>query len=215
MLGRRSTRAVICNPHGETIWWGAGVHTVSNGPPKCAFHPLHLIVSLLSHTQFHTFERRHQSHNQKQKVKKQKRINSCSQQSVSYIKFHFRRRSFGLVRARSQLMVRNYIKKGNHGGGGRNAGLPPAYWDEQGGREAAAEAKRKREEEAAANEKADDDKRKADWMAMVARSKKQKKESTTEEAEDPLRRSPRKHAASSSAASSSAQDAESSAQSGA
>ena len=149
------------------------------------------------------------------KSKNKKRINNCSQQSVSYIKLHFRRRSFGLVRARSQLMVRNYIKKGNHGGGGRNAGLPPAYWDEQGGREAAAEAKRKREEEAAAKEKADDDKRKADWMAMVARSKKQKKESTTEEAEDPLRRSPRKHAASSSAASSSAQDAESSAQSGA
>ena len=37
MLGRRSTRAVICNPHGETIWWGAGVHTVSNGPPKIMY----------------------------------------------------------------------------------------------------------------------------------------------------------------------------------
>ena len=56
-----------------------------------------------------------------------------------------------VLRARSlQLLMRDRMKKGGHGGGGRNAGLWPNYWEEQGGREAAAEAKKKREEEAAA-----------------------------------------------------------------
>ena len=38
-------------------------------------------------------------------------------------------------------MVRNYVKKGGHGGARTSAGLPPGFWEDQGGRKAAAEAK--------------------------------------------------------------------------
>ena len=63
-------------------------------------------------------------------------------------------------------MVRKYVRKGGHGGGGRNAGLRPGFWDEQGGRKAAAEAKAQREAEAEAE--SEGQKRKADkmWQRM-------------------------------------------------
>ena len=173
-----------------------------------SIHPLHPIAYTTT-LNFLPFENCHQSPNRKKIT-----LNCDLLLFLKLQNFYFRRRYFKLFLARSQLLMRNYIKKGNHGGHGRGGGLPPGYWEEQGGRKAAAEAKKKRKEEAAAKRKADDDKSKAVWMAMVARSKEHKNESTTEEAEAAQRRSPRKHAASSSAASS-AQDAESSAQSGA
>ena len=42
-------------------------------------------------------------------------------------------------------MVRNYIRKGGHGGSRRNSGLWPFHWEDQGGRAAAAQAKANRE----------------------------------------------------------------------
>ena len=38
-------------------------------------------------------------------------------------------------------MVRNYVRKGGHGGSRPGAGLPPRYWDDQGGRTSAAAKK--------------------------------------------------------------------------
>ena len=73
-------------------------------------------------------------------------------------------------------MVRNYVRKGGHGGSGRNAGLRPGHWAEQGGRKEAAEAKAQREAEAEAE--SEGQKRKAEelWQRMGVRiaSKRQK-----------------------------------------
>ena len=41
-------------------------------------------------------------------------------------------------------MVRNYIRKGGHGGRRSNAGLPAGHWQDQGSRSAAAAAKAER-----------------------------------------------------------------------
>ena len=49
-------------------------------------------------------------------------------------------------------MPRNYIKKGGHGGGGRNAGLSAGHWDDQGGCAAAKAAKASAEAAAKAAE---------------------------------------------------------------
>ncbi len=38
-------------------------------------------------------------------------------------------------------MVRNYVKKGGHGGSRAGAGLPAGYWEGQGGRASAAAKK--------------------------------------------------------------------------
>ena len=41
-------------------------------------------------------------------------------------------------------MVRNYIRKGGHGGRRSNAGLPAGHWQDQGSRSAAAAVKAER-----------------------------------------------------------------------
>ena len=45
-------------------------------------------------------------------------------------------------------MVRNYIRKGGHGGRRDGAGLAAGFWEAQGGRKAAAAAKKQRKAEA-------------------------------------------------------------------
>ena len=39
-------------------------------------------------------------------------------------------------------MVKNYVKKGGHGGSRPGAGLPPRFWEDQGGRASAAAKKK-------------------------------------------------------------------------
>lgn len=58
-------------------------------------------------------------------------------------------------------MVRNYIRKGGHGGERRGAGNKPGHWDAQGGRAAAAAAKARREVEAKAKAEAEEKRRTA------------------------------------------------------
>ena len=45
-------------------------------------------------------------------------------------------------------MVRNYIRKGGHGGRRDGAGLTAGFWEAQGGRKVAAAAKKQRKAEA-------------------------------------------------------------------
>ena len=75
-------------------------------------------------------------------------------------------------------MVRNYIKKGGHGGRRRGQGLPAQHWEAQGGRKAAAEAKAQRKAEA--NAKVVEKKRTAAewWQAWAAPSSKQQEHSS-------------------------------------
>ena len=69
-------------------------------------------------------------------------------------------------------MVRNYIKKGGHGGHRAGAGLSKGHWDYQGGRAAAATAKTISKATAVAEKKTTFDGASAHWTAMVAASKK-------------------------------------------
>jgi hypothetical protein len=63
-------------------------------------------------------------------------------------------------------MVRNYIKKGGHGGKRVRAGLESGHWEQQGGRKAAAEAEHQRKVAALLKKKADADAAKARWRAL-------------------------------------------------
>ena len=61
-------------------------------------------------------------------------------------------------------MVRNYIRKGGHGGERRGAGNKPGHWDAQGGRAAAAAAKARRNAEAKATAEAEAQRRSEQWQ---------------------------------------------------
>ena len=106
-----------------------------------SIHPLHPIAYTTT-LNFLPFENCHQSPNRKKIT-----LNCDLLLFLKLQNFYFRRRYFELFLARSQLLMRNHIKIGNHGGHGCGGGLPPGYWDEQGGRKAAAEAKKKRDRE--------------------------------------------------------------------
>ena len=64
-------------------------------------------------------------------------------------------------------MVRNYIKKGGHGGRREGAGLRAGHWEEQGGRAAAGIAKAEHKAKAAHDKTA----AKARWAGFVGTSK--------------------------------------------
>ena len=96
-----------------------------------------------------------------------------------------------------QRMVRNYDKKGGHGGHRAGSAATPEMWEENGGREAVLEAaaERRLEEEAERRrveeaKKKEVEKSKRRWKEMVEKGKKQKA-ATEEDAAGP-RRSPRK-----------------------
>ena len=67
-------------------------------------------------------------------------------------------------------MVRNYVKKGGHGGHRSNSGLSPNHWMDQGGRGVVKQ--RKEKEKAAAKAKAEDNAQKAAerWKQMCTTS---------------------------------------------
>ena len=73
--------------------------------------------------------------------------------------------------------MRNYIKKGGHGGKRVGAGLKAGHWDEQGGRKRAAEAKKQSKAAAQARHKANAVAAKARWSAMCTNATKQQKSS--------------------------------------
>ena len=93
-------------------------------------------------------------------------------------------------------MVRNYIKKGGHGGA-RGGGLPPAFWDDQGGRAAAGVTKADSKAKAAADKKTAVDAADAHWKIMLGNSTNARSAHSEQPAAE-LRRSPRKAAALSS-----------------
>ena len=94
-------------------------------------------------------------------------------------------------------MVRNYVKKGGHGGS-RGGGLPHGYWDDQGGRAAAGIAKAQSKAKAAADKKNAVERASERWQKMVGTSEKTQNAPCEQLAAAELRRSPRKAAASSS-----------------
>ena len=65
-------------------------------------------------------------------------------------------------------MVKNYVRRGSHGGSRRNAGLPPGFWEEQGGRQAAAEKMKKRKVEDAASRQHSLQQAKQRWLQWSA-----------------------------------------------
>ena len=68
-------------------------------------------------------------------------------------------------------MVRNYKRKGGHGGKREGAGCKPGQWEDQGGRAVAVIAKRdlkKRVADAVAAEKAKNDQRWQSWAQQPA-----------------------------------------------
>ena len=73
----------------------------------------------------------------------------------------------------SLSLMRNYIRKGGHGGRRRGQGLPAQYWENQGGRQAAAKAKAQREAEAKAKPAEKKAKPAEWWQAWAAPSSKQ------------------------------------------
>jgi hypothetical protein len=99
-------------------------------------------------------------------------------------------------------MVRNYVKKGGHGGA-RGGGLPPAFWDDRGGRAAAGVLKAERKAKATANKKTAVDVADAQWRSMLGTSQNAQNAHSEQPAAE-LRRSPRKAAAPSSSTESAA-----------
>ena len=73
-------------------------------------------------------------------------------------------------RAPTASMVREYKRKGGHGGSRLGAGLQPGHWEHQGGRKAAAQTKRDIEQRAAAKEASEKAKRTAMWLKVAAKS---------------------------------------------
>ena len=78
-------------------------------------------------------------------------------------------------------MVRNYIKKGGHGGRRGGQGLAFQHWEDQGGRKAAAEAKAQREAEAKAKAAAQKRMATEQWKVWAAPSSKQQKHSSEQQ----------------------------------
>lgn len=82
-------------------------------------------------------------------------------------------------------MVRNYQKRGGHGGARSGAGNKPGHWEAQGGRAAAAIAKVERSTKARAEAEAMKRKAQARWRLWAASSSTQQSSSEQQQSAKP------------------------------
>ena len=81
-------------------------------------------------------------------------------------------------------MVRNYKRKGGHGGSRLGAGLKAGYWEEQGGRAAAAIAKAEHKQRMAAKAAKDSAAAKECWQKWAAQPPVEPRDTGTEAGQD-------------------------------